>query len=1196
ESDESDDELPPLIGSSGLQVQTPSQAQDNLADNPDDDDDDDDELPPLISSGSATGLGQPSRHTVDSDSSDDELPPLIGQASVSQGRDSHTTPPSSISASDRRPVSDSLSERTAHAGRMSLETATSDIGRASGGQQGGLGGGLGSGSSRAFVPAARATSSSAEIQPTDCLLTSDELSEALMLLDEGHHEEAATLAREALRNAVAAGNAGQEADALRVVAQAKLVAAQKADSRPDSKSLDEVLRVVESDVKSFANRGSSVAEGTMLLAVADVRIAQDLQVPALKAASQALSILEQVSEKTRKAMAHRVLADVYMLMGRSMKALESAKQVFALLGEKPGTELEVREVARACVTAAKATLASQDVVSAIKFSERAGQLFVRLGDQRGASSTACLASCAYLQKPSDGAEEARKAAMRAVALAREAADPAVEAAAWHAAGSAYHMVGNTEEALKATKQALSLARLREVNDLDQIAAALDVIMAIHASDERPERAIVAAEEELQLAKKSGDLRREAFAQQKMAGAMLLQERPREAVRRAQDAAEKLRQAGDRRGEAKAVQLVVELQLQAKRHVEALKAARDAERLLRDLGDVTGLVHVLQMITTLHMDANDNEEALKSARAQRVAYQEAGYSEEEALSQLGVAEMVNSIRGPKEALKAAQESVNLYRAMGDKVGEVNASIQIASYHLGNNSGAAALQVAKAAHALAREQSDPKSEGAALQAVAEAQVSLGRFDEAVSAASQACGLLQSCDDASRARAHQGLAGIQLLIANHDVQQLQARGGVGPRPRGPAEALRASETALKLFRKLGDKASEFAVLQQVVNANLLSQDGSGALRAAREALEVAGTLQDDQSMGSALLAFSQANLLSYNFEEATQALQEATAIFQKIGSTDNANICEQLKQDIQQEKQRRQRPMQPMGRAQSIGDGYGSLLPQRREGAGGGRGQGVPLGGFNSRGVPAGGFGGGSSSQGVPAGGFSGVSDSRGVAAGGFGGSSNNRGVPAGGFTGSSNSQGVPAGGFSGGSSSRGVAAGGFGGGRISQVAASAEKSASTSSSRIKPLAGVDGSADSQSVGGSSRLSSQAAPAGSTRSTSGSTPTNGHVLPAGGTGIGRGPGVPAGGPRSGQGVPAGGFGFGPGGAPAGQSGGTPSSSRLEARGSERDSHPDAAQQAPTGGAEADAPARPTRASRSVFAAFGGAKKAMGRSPEVD
>ncbi|CAJ1436889.1 unnamed protein product [Effrenium voratum] len=110
--------------------------------------------------------------------------------------------------------------------------------------------------------------------------------------------------------------------------------------------------------------------------------------------------------------------------------------------------------------------------------------------------------------------------------------------------------------MKAGRQALTLAR--EAKDLEVIGQAVQALL----SCSEPEKVAGIAEEEVMMAKKVGDYRREAYAQKGLATAMLMQERPREALRRATDCAERLKQLGDLKGEAKALHFLVELQCQA----------------------------------------------------------------------------------------------------------------------------------------------------------------------------------------------------------------------------------------------------------------------------------------------------------------------------------------------------------------------------------------------------------------------------------------------------------------------------------------------------------------------------------------------------------------------------------------------------------------------------------------------------------
>merc|ERR1719210_1464573 len=122
---------------------------------------------------------------------------------------------------------------------------------------------------------------------------------------------------------------------------------------------------------------------------------------------------------------------------------------------------------------------------------------------------------------------------------------------------------------------------------------------------------------------------------------------------AQKTAEKaieLEKSGDRKVEAMAYQLVAEAHMAARQHQEALTSANKALAVLQEEKerDVRAVANLLQMMFELHAESNNESEALRARHALRLAYQSAGWKDEEATTLLGLAELTLQVRGPREA--------------------------------------------------------------------------------------------------------------------------------------------------------------------------------------------------------------------------------------------------------------------------------------------------------------------------------------------------------------------------------------------------------------------------------------------------------------------------------------------------------------------------------------------------------------------
>lgn len=1072
-----------------------------------DDESDDDELPPLVGSGGGpmppSLAKKPSQAIVsdDDDDDDDELPPLV----------TSTAQPTSVAPAQ---------------GELKTELSSSAFG---------LGGGLGSGKKAGMTPASSPSQAAAPEPINDSSVErirgKGDLDDAIDVLEDGHAEEAELLAGEVRRQAAADHDAEREADALRIETRAQIQGAkQKGEyGQPDSQELDRALRAAKGEAAAFGRRGEHIAQAMMLLAQADVHLADELTKGALENAEDALIILEEEkASNLRLAMARHSLADVYFAQQRYHLVVLTTKKVLDLIGQSPNTMAEAREASAALLLMANARCANNEQGLAIRPAEQAAALCERMGDPRGSAMASISEATGYLER-SGSQLVARRAAMRAVALSKEAGDIKIEAKAWHAAGLAYSSQGLNDEALKAHKQALALSK--EANDMDTIVSSIDGIMAVHVAQRHADKAGIVAEEELMNAKKVGDRRREGYAQTKMANAMAVQDRPREAVRRAKDGADKLREIGDRQGEAKAMQLLVELQLQTKQNVEFLRTAREAEKVLIDAGMVKNAVLVLQMVTSLHLETGNGAEAMKAAYQQVSAWKDVGFKEEEAFAMLALSEMVAPTKGLRESLRLCKDAADILQALDDPDGESKALNSVSSLHIQLKSVSSALESAKRSDELASKSGDAKTIMFSKQALAEASVASENFSDAMACAKDMVDVISKAklNDKTMAEALAGAASVQLSVANYDV----AHPGNRPRPRGLKEAHKNSEDALKLWRALGDKQQVLNTNQKSFQVYLLQRDGPNAMRSAREYYDTAQTSEEKYNTGSALLCLSQAHFLNQNFEEAVRSNEESQAVFRGLQSKDNVDICAQFMEEIKAEMSRGRRPDQPMGKAQSAQGGYGSSFDQRGQNSLQRSGQGVPAGGF------------GSSRQGVPAGGFSGSIPSKKEPTSRPEKSSLDNGLKgiftkendsprrttngssAGSNWGPTSNLRSSAGGSSSASSNGGGYSGGLGSSRLGSAAGSSGGSSYTGGGGYgaRSTGGYGSSSQGVPAGGS-----RGVPAGGFGASSGSRP----AAPAGGFGgtSGGRQGVPVGGfGGARQGVPAGGFGGGSSGAHAAQ-----------------------------------------------------------------
>eukprot|EP00405_Crypthecodinium_cohnii_P041802 CAMPEP_0206552172 /NCGR_PEP_ID=MMETSP0325_2-20121206/15933_1 /ASSEMBLY_ACC=CAM_ASM_000347 /TAXON_ID=2866 /ORGANISM="Crypthecodinium cohnii, Strain Seligo" /LENGTH=1362 /DNA_ID=CAMNT_0054052017 /DNA_START=11 /DNA_END=4100 /DNA_ORIENTATION=+ len=757
----------------------------------------------------------------------------------------------------------------------------------------------------------------------------------LMALSElwvrGHQLDRGLEAAEEARDAAAEAPEGKrvllEAEAVRGIVKAFIA---KDDLPSAEASLLEGETTLNVEELGGEKAPLLIARAELLLEQNRSRVARQLAESARDAASK----LEDGRLWT--AAAEETLATALLAGEKAELALMAAEKALAIYRDLG----DVRKEAAVLRMLSRISASRGDFSMALERAQESKGLCQELCDKKGeAASLECSAEAFLVKK--DGESDAAEAALKAAKVYKQIDDKPGQAGALQTAVSAFTAAREPEAAYQAARDALEVARSGKSPAI--LGTSLELLLSIHLQNEMPEKALHAAQSELSKAKEAKDAEREAMVLQKLASVLVSSSQPKEALKKAEEARQLLR-GQSVRAEATAAKVVVDHLINQQRFDEAVKTAREAQALLENIGDTIGRVHALQLVTTAYCEANDYDNAIKVSWEQHKIYQQVGYKDLEASTLLGIADFLNAAKGPREALKVAQDSKDLFTELGDKEGEAGSLLTIANLQLATQLPSDALKSAKDSQNLCKALADITGQASALQTAANIFLTQQRHSEAVKAASEAKDLLQNLGDKkAEAAAWQVLGQVHLALC---VRSEQA--GKRADPRMGKEALKAAETAHRLFAQSDDLEGQSSALQMVANANLYSGDPDGAIRASREALGAGEAIGSAAAVSAALSIMAQAHLQMEQFSDAMTAAQEAQKISQEHGDEQGVAVAQELIALLEEAIREQEKAASRYGRggfgrfsnggSRGSQSGGGQQAPQRSPGqgeqAGGGR----------------------------------------------------------------------------------------------------------------------------------------------------------------------------------------------------------------------------------------------------------------------
>lgn len=292
------------------------------------------------------------------------------------------------------------------------------------------------------------------------------------------------------------------------------------------------------------------AVAILKLSRADVCSALERTEQALREGNEALSEFQRLADEAWEAICNQTVARVSLQLGkrrhvvRARRLADKALKFFKSIGDAD-------EEAATLVLISQLHVANQEYEDAYLFAKASNDL----SRARGALSREAAAqqqmSSVMLAQLGDP-EAAGSLAKQAVTKFRKNGDVLGEISAHQVVASAHQAEGLVNMALEALNEALTLAR--KLGSRHLISTLLEPIVKIYD----PEGALDVMREEEELARRSGDPKRELAALRRVTLHQVALERFEDALQTAEDAVQLMRAAGDVRGEAIAMQLLGEV--------------------------------------------------------------------------------------------------------------------------------------------------------------------------------------------------------------------------------------------------------------------------------------------------------------------------------------------------------------------------------------------------------------------------------------------------------------------------------------------------------------------------------------------------------------------------------------------------------------------------------------------------------------
>mmetsp|Transcript_64081 Transcript_64081/g.99888 ORF Transcript_64081/g.99888 Transcript_64081/m.99888 type:complete len:850 (-) Transcript_64081:34-2583(-) len=544
--------------------------------------------------------------------------------------------------------------------------------------------------------------------------------EAAMLYSvaEGHLTEAQPAecleaAKKALEMFREVGDDTGTVDTMNIIVNAHVLEAAIAMQKPE-----QAIKVAAEAKADFSKKGNKRGEAAMIVALADAEVRdskgkKDLD-KALKSVQNALKTFQDLADKRMEASSHLVLLSLFFMKNSSREAhiaADSAESLYVTLGDRSGQ-------AKAFHGKGMAYAISEDFSNATKSAQTALKLYQELGDKRNeAFQLAVIAQWQLLQeKPANALKSANAAYQLAENLSgiRYA-----EAYALFLICESYIKKGQAKIAVQFAQDGLEAFEQR--GDEFGIIAAFEILIHAHLADvpsnavdsarraakraetwraEKPrlelslmftvcyamtkndliEDAVETMQSAVQLAKSIGDASEEGDAWRMISHITSTRknlqnnvDKIQEGISAAETAKALYQRSGNISGQASCIMLQCILKSRSpetSKHTDLIPVAKEAQSLYREAVDVAGEQHALGIIVELHVGAEEYDEALAVARSSVQLWKGLANKRGQIEAMHRVASVQILQQSIKSALEQIQEALELCKDIGANLLEAN----------------------------------------------------------------------------------------------------------------------------------------------------------------------------------------------------------------------------------------------------------------------------------------------------------------------------------------------------------------------------------------------------------------------------------------------------------------------------------------------------------------------------------------------
>jgi len=371
--------------------------------------------------------------------------------------------------------------------------------------------------------------------------------------------------------------------------------------------------------------------------------------------------------------------------------------------------------------------------------------------------------------------------------------------------------------------------------------------------ENYDQAAQAAEQNLADARRSDDRLAQSFALHALARVKCTRNAYSEARIAAEEALESFRAADSAKGVASTTLLLAKIALDMREASEAERLATEALSKFQAASSRTGEAAVHHMLARMHIRDSRVDEALEEIEQARALFEKSGDKEGQAAALLvkGNIYAWNYSDGQEEALKVGREAVALCRKVGRpacRLREADAQFLVATAAFTLKRHKDGLKAAKESLELFKEWGGPRSQASSMRAVAMGLMQCDRLEEAHEVAEQTLSMLRAQGTTDETLLAEALA-VDAMIA----RQRFAKG----EPDEDGSMVQKARDVLEAFVKLDEDYACAMHRLELGQALQLSGDSAAALTEVTIALEFFTENKVKASQGLAMMTLAMCQL---------------------------------------------------------------------------------------------------------------------------------------------------------------------------------------------------------------------------------------------------------------------------------------------------------------------------------------------------